>query len=422
MRGFQKPGYACAIVVSFLVIEQVFAYSNPSFYLGNTKTVDIAIGILTLAVLAYNKRLSPRNIPATVWVSAFFFVFAGISISWSPDLERSWELYTQVIPLTILASFLAPLLIRKPGDLNDLLDGLLMFSIPMAIVFAFGDRTGRALAILGDFKKMELQPLASAQLAGYMTIIACMKIAQEKSSRWLYIPYITAAVFSLFTIVNSSSRGQLLALFPITLLGIPIVTRRSISINTIIAIGITCVIGYGAYYIVSNFDLVWRWKGDLIRSGASGRLTMIASLLEEYFSGGGGVFLLGLGSSASYFFLDAYCHNVPIEVLCETGIVGFALYTIIYVRSFSDSFSRIRSTDVASWADGLGCLLLIAFYDFLISFKQGSILGGYTFCCINILAMAAFSLKSVPQSTVVQLQFPLQANRWKPPLVLKQKG
>ena len=160
--GFKRPGYHCAMVLCFLVIEQIFAYRFTSIFMANTKLPDLTVGLITLSGALWNRSINSRSLPQSMWWGAAIFLYAAFSVTWSPDPKLSWEIYIKVLPLTILACFLAPLLLRKTSDIRDLINGTLLFGVPACVVFALGEKFGRSLALDTGRVMMELQPLASA--------------------------------------------------------------------------------------------------------------------------------------------------------------------------------------------------------------------------------------------------------------------
>ena len=109
------------------------------------------------------------------------------------------------------------------------------------------------------------------------------------------------------------------------------------------------------------------------------RLTTASALLSEFVSAASRnplVLLGGTGAASSYQLIGFYCHVVPVEALCEYGIVGAALYLMITWATFQSIRMMLKAKGITS-ADKTPIALLAGLFTvyFLLTFKQGSLLG-----------------------------------------------
>lgn len=118
-----------------------------------------------------------------------------------------------------------------------------------------------------------------------------------------------------------------------------------------------------------------------------------AQQLFEYWSSSDPLHVLfGLGNSISYDprILGGYPHVVPVEVLCEEGIVGALLFAACIGLSVHYAIKAGLSSNGLT-RQLFTTVLALMLYEFLLTLKQGSLLGSRTF----------LTLVSLPSSFVV---------------------
>ena len=125
----------------------------------------------------------------------------------------------------------------------------------------------------------------------------------------------------------------------------------------------------------------------MVADYSSGRIDMCIIVLKKWlmnlFPLG---WLLGLGGGASWEIIGSYPHVVPIQVLCELGIVGFLAYAAVFGFSIR-SFIRILTLgkgDVMIRSIAC-CIAALFFYRFLLSLKMGGLTSIYNTFIFPIL-------------------------------------
>ena len=109
-------------------------------------------------------------------------------------------------------------------------------------------------------------------------------------------------------------------------------------------------------------------------------------ILIEYWLNGGISVIVGLGNSASYELIGIYPHNVLVEVFCEEGIIGGSLYLFILLSSLKAIVTCIKKTKPRSKSRNSVALVSSFFiFSFIISLKQGSLIGNYYFFLFAII-------------------------------------
>lgn len=88
--------------------------------------------------------------------------------------------------------------------------------------------------------------------------------------------------------------------------------------------------------------------------------------------------IFGLGNSAASDprILGIYPHFVPLEILAEEGLIGFALFGLVLYSTARNAFechSQLNTTSVDRKV--FAALLALFLFTSLLSLKQGSLLG-----------------------------------------------
>jgi hypothetical protein len=247
--------------------------------------------------------------------------------------------------------------------------------------------TGRSLVLANEEAWQQGNPLATATFAAEMAILAIGSMLAEKKPPHIRGLLLTIAGLSAFVILRSGSRGQLLA----AMAGIVVVSfavlngaRRR---NFLFAFIPACVLLAAVVFLKDAFieatGMTWvekRWSVEQMQEHAMNyRLTTASALLSEFVSAASRnplVLLGGTGAASSYQLIGFYCHVVPVEALCEYGIVGAALYLMITWATFQSIRMMLKAKGITS-ADKTPIALLAGLFTvyFLLTFKQGSLLG-----------------------------------------------
>ena len=331
IAGVFRPGFLLVLVVSFFIVEQIYAYRFSSNYLSNRKFIDLLTGFVVLSILLWRGRISLLRFQGASVYGNILFVFCIASAAWSISQDITVERWLEVLPLTVLCAVLGPLCIETSSDLKDFLFGFMVLGFIACLIYAFGDRSGRGLALETNVGNAELGPLAAAQFAGIYSIACTFAIFLTRPPLAAKVVFVFGALLGVYVNASTGSRGQLLALAPIMVLILPsTISRRKVSVSSFVALIAGVLLCYVAYEVVIEFGFDDRWKASHIESGISSRTEMIERLIVAFAESGPSAWLLGLGSSSSYTVAGFYCHVVAIEVITELGLVGFAIYLIYH--------------------------------------------------------------------------------------------
>jgi hypothetical protein len=226
--------------------------------------------------------------------------------------------------------------------------------------------------------RTRLAPLAVAELAGQLSIIAVLMNFRGVGRVWQYLRW-AVVILALALIYRSGSRGQLIA----ALLSIMMFVTFSRGTQRVFgwiaaAVSTVMVLGMSAWSFLSYADQGGRWDlTNMETNFATTRLEYCAILLRYWSESSPMNWLFGLGSSASYDtrILGRYCHVTVVEVLAELGFVGIVLLVAYMFLVGRDLLRLYRLTKDSDVDRGVTVALAALFtYALILSFKQGSFL------------------------------------------------
>ena len=386
---------------------------------------NLAIGVLVVVAIitaAARGRCVLCHIPKITWLILALLLYCLASLAWTPRADLAGQVWLQEYPYLLTFIILVPLVLREPEDFRIALrwfvviGGLLVFVL---LVFAqWGDR---GLSLGTRSMEEETNPLALAGLGGSVAAAAMLLRARWGGVlSWALRLAVVGA--GLVVIVKSESRGQLMAAVAAMLLMLPFAIKigswRGITFALVGCVAVAVALQYGFANMVSR-DQTDRWSESTQSADAEVRLSMVEKLLDAWSQGGGPTILLGLGNSASYDpnLNGIYPHNVPMEVLGEEGLVGFALYVSLFVSALAALLQAI----IASAGDQEHRSIVAAMgggflFFAMLTFKQGNMVSSVEFFMYAILiARLAGALRqarpvSAPASAPEGLSLPLFPN------------
>jgi O-antigen ligase len=240
----------------------------------------------------------------------------------------------------------------------------------------------------------------SLSTAAAMCCLASHVALKEKgrlNSVLVFCVYI--AMFIL--IARSGARGQLVSVIMAALIMLSLhKPLLKITFNLIVVAIVSWVVIRVIPPLLMNeeqLNLLGRWDVSRLVTGMEDRGIHVGALWQHYEKMGFHGQLFGLGSSYSFMPRAGgiYPHNVPFEVLCEEGVLGFLLYSflvcrtvwLLYLASAKNKLSTATSVPLA----------LFIFLG-LLSLKSGSLLTGYAFLMLIIAGPRVYCASTRPGS------------------------
>ena len=382
--SIRRPAFALGAFLCMFALEQwgaakiSFIASHGSF----TNYLALIIVMFALGVRLFRRGgLRLINGPTHV-VVILLYMYAAATLLWTPAYHAAMEEWNAQAPYLLFSVILLPLLIQ---DADDAMEGLLGTLVAGAILAA-------ALAFLVDWGYRQIEsdvaagetirlPLAIAHLGAIMFVIAVLFFRWRGAAALVALGLVA---ISVILVVKTGSRGQLISMVVSAMLFLPISRGWSLSRGTLVGLAAAALAVVAIWTVLpdlSNLLSTQEGRFDTERAVVDyeERLAAASKLLDVYSSSGVLELLFGLGSSASFApqIVGFYTHIVPLEILCELGVVGFSLFVAalgLTVRALIRLASIMSSPQINSETRrAVACLSALALIELLLSFKQGSL-------------------------------------------------
>lgn len=378
-----KPAFSLGAILCMFALEQwgaakigvIATHSSLSNY------VSFAIVAFGLSIKVYRgHRLRILNGPIHILV-ALLFAYSAATVLWTPALAVAIEEWRAQLPYVLLTVVVVPLLVQNADDASDGLSGTLAAGAILTLCLTFLVDWGYRSIVsdIGAGTAIRL-PLAIAQLGAYMFVLAVM-FMRWRGLSWLLAIGLLAV--SVLLVIKTGSRGQLIAMVATSLLLAPMSRGKSLLhsyMPVLIFAGLSmAALWYAAPGLLSPMEDD-RFAASRAVEDYEGRLDSARALFDAYLSSGILGLLFGLGSSASFSpeVVGFYPHIVPIEILCELGIVGASLFLGVLGLTIRSVLRYMRTLAVVD-SDGGGrrvvaSLAALFICELLLSMKEGSLL------------------------------------------------
>jgi hypothetical protein len=375
-----RPAVGLATLACIQVLDFWGQMSSPWLAENGKFTNLFMVGLIVMGILRAQQFKSTK-IHGIPWVQVLvicFWVEAGISLYWSPAFKEGIGEWSKYWPYMVLHASLAPLLIRRPIDLQHGLSSVLLLGAILAIlVDVFVRWDGRFVVSFYNPNEKFWNALAFAQMAGYVTIAAVL-LNHRKSWFWMLLKGVAIAS-SAILVVKSGTRGQFVLMAALPIVFLPI-SRPLGNMKTYVSgvLLVVCLASASIFAYDSFTHQDERWSSGRFQSDWELRVMMANKLLDHWLKGSDGdptVLLLGLGNSASFSqrINGFYPHMVVPEILGEEGLLGLGLFFLavwMAIRTTQNAYGLAKDDPVQR---GILATLAASFtFAFILSFKQGS--------------------------------------------------
>ncbi len=314
-----------------------------------TKYIGILLFIVWFGFFIYNEHDRKTKITNYVISVFIWLVYCLISLLWGETSSYTTEYLTTYIQMGLLV-FICTYKEWKQSDIDLVIQAYCMGSIIMALAMIFfggNEFSGRGtVTILGKF--CDSNQVAANIVPGVL-ISYYLVFANFEKDRKRYV-YIIGFLLTSYTILLTSSRGGLIALF----VGLSIITFIQKKKQ---------LFRFGLFFslICLSFLII-----NLVPESARLRLFNFASYTDEYASGGSRLTLWsylfegfdaqwlighGVGSTIAFFIdklgYDCGVHNTFVLVLYEVGIIGFSFFIYPYIGMIVFHVQRKNPVPVA---------------------------------------------------------------------------
>lgn len=380
---WRQPAVALAGVLCMFGLEQMGQASHSFFSQHQTFTNLLIGGILLLSVLVKlikGERFC-SNYPTIAWLVLVLFSYAFASTVWvrRPDLTLSnWATHGPYV-LTFL--LLTPLTVSDSKEIQAAFKAIILTGTVITVfLLTFVSWDARSIVLEGG----NGNPLAVSQMAAMVSLVSILANPWRDSKVWQVMRWVIVAL-CLVLVVRTGARGQLLGILLVTIACWPISHRIKNFSQVFLLIGL---IGFLATVVSFGLQEFWakqssyyaggsRWSEQAMQGAISGRLEQALILVKLWYASPE-TLLFGLGNSASYdpHVLGMYPHFLPLEILAEEGLFGFGLYLMILISTFISITRCFRLlSNEPDELMVLGALAGLILFSFVVSLKQGSLLG-----------------------------------------------
>ncbi len=344
-----------------------------------------AIVVLAVARKIFGGDPILRGYPVVGLLVFALFFYALASTLWAPNPARSLRAFLGQAPYIITIVFLCPLLCSSTRDFERMFVATFVLGTVVAFLLMFTvEWKGRSVVLPTSIVAYKANPLVTGSLGGTIAIIAAVlfwpKLMFLNILKWIVV------VFGVLLAIRSGSRGQTFAAIMVILACWPIAHRlHGFKAYAILGYAIIVIVGATFWALDAYWADSDRWTEDALDEATGGRLHRSSHVLDYWFKNIATIFF-GLGSSASGDLIGTYSHVVPVDILTEEGILGFLIYVGIIlscVMNGLSSFFLVRDNPVQRTQ--LAILCAIFMYYFVLSLKQGTMLGNTLLFMVAIL-------------------------------------
>ncbi|MEK6801196.1 MAG: hypothetical protein AABZ34_00825 [Nitrospirota bacterium] len=389
-----RPAIALATLVCVQVLDVWGQLASPWLFKHTQFTNLFMVSCIGLGI--YRAWLyGVRRHLMTPWVQILLtglLMYAALSLWWTPAFKEGIVEWSKYWPYIIINVWVAPLLLRRNTDLYYGLSAILILGTGLAILFDVLVRwDARTVVTFWDSSTTIWNALAFAHMAGYVTMAAVL-LNQDKSWRWSVIKY-TAIAACIVLVLKSETRAQFFLMVIIPIVFLPL-SKPVSSIKTYLSwIILAACVATTSIYAYDALVQEKRWSSQRVQSDWDIRVRMVSALLHHWSRASSqdpSALMLGLGNSASFSANIAgfHPHMVTLEVLGEEGLIGVGLLALLLWASWRTMRAAYGLVKHDPMQRGIMATLAATFlFDFLLSFKSGSLVGFGTQMFLFIVLM-----------------------------------
>lgn len=274
----------------------------------------------------------------------------------------------------IPAAYIGSLLAKNPS-IERINIWLPIFLIPVTLIIG---TVGFSAAMVGEVVgQVENSGALSYHTLSYMMAFSfsyscymCFFGGLKKTtfSRFLKIILFSTMIFSIFVCLLGGGRGAFLLIIVISLFLFFFYFSNSNSNSVITKSVIVCaIVVIIVFFAISNFDLmessgISRLQNRLTYDEA--RTSLYKEAFEIFFSSP----ILGSGLGSIWWTMGIYSHNMVLDLLAETGLLGTSVFVLFLLRTIfcSLKLSRISPICLLMLIVLIGCLVSDSFSGYWI--------------------------------------------------------
>jgi len=416
IKATRNSGVALGLAWSTFAVEQLLQQAFPFFWQHDTIVNYAMAAVVGYSVLAARLRSDkPLATPPVPLLAMYLLLaFAILSFFWSAAPSATLAQLTKWGPYLLVFVIIAPFsaiestAVTTAVKVTVFFGGLVIFNL---LFSNFGRRS--VILELASGQQVEGNPLAIADYASTVAIFGLF-VLFGRPAKMLQKITITAIIIGAgYVLLKSQCRGQMLAVFATATIWLPITCREMRNKSFVlpaVAIGGLCL---AAVMFMQQNSLTNRWSSAAMVDDGDSRFGMMSLVLSNYQQGGYLTWIVGLGNSVSFKLFSAYPHNVPVEVLCEEGLIGGLLFLVFVGGTVKLNLNLLKQRNIPEAARfNLGLLLALFTFHAGISLKQGSLMSSFFMlsfgACLCLAGQRYHGLYAKPgKSTTLERRAPV---------------
>lgn len=356
---------------------------------GSYVNIAAAIAVIIAFWAQWQRQQIALETTETFWFATGLYLLLFASFAWTDPPGVARKEWMDAVPYLVMFVGATPFLVKDAAGLRVTFGVTVVFGAIICFGLFFGTnwsargielagaavrRGGRMGALLGA-------PLSIAELGGTLAIIASLmnfdKVKFWKVAKWAIV------ILGLALAFRTQSRGQVLATFIVILMFQP-VSGRAIGMKSIfLSIGLAIVMAAVFYLLLPIMDSNrWTHASRALDGRLSGVGVLYRDMVEKP-----STWLVGNGAGSSWKLLNTYPHNVPVEVIYESGLLGFGLFSGFCVTIFKRIFDFTVDDDITpETRPVLATVFALFTFYLIISLKQGSVYSSISLLMLGVIA------------------------------------
>ncbi len=378
LKSWSKPGYALALIWGMYAAEQVIQFGLPVFA-ARSSLLNIALALIAVTVAVkcvLQGRIAIDKPPTELLLLLALLSMCVASTMWSVSPKITNEKLLTMGPYILAYGLIAPFCCYNHRELANAVSATIWLGGAVIIGHALCPIGYRGLEIKVGIHSAEANPLAAANYAAYVGTFILFDMLRDRKGVFLNVVRLSIAFLSIWIIVRSGSRGQLIAFVVANFIWLPIGGKLALRRSAIVGLACGVIATAIAIWMVGNLANAERWDWDKAVDATTGRQSNVEHLLSYWVRSDPVHWIVGLGSSSSIKIFGNYPHNVPVEVLCEEGLIGFALFAAFIYTGFTSVYRGMGSKYLTSEQRmSMAGLAAVTTVSLILMNKSGNLLG-----------------------------------------------
>ncbi|MCD4827132.1 MAG: O-antigen ligase family protein [Acholeplasmataceae bacterium] len=323
----------------YLYLTMMIAFSgNPNTSLLSSISLYIFI-IVTLYNLFIRKKFF---IDYFVFFLVVYMAFLAFSFFYTPSTEIFLSTFYQFFTSTVIIALISNYVYITKGfkDIVNayILGGIILLSYALYLYgFDIGQTVENSNYLLRIGAELGNTNTVGLKLA-FLFVLIFYKLLYFKTKITGKIIFFITMIFSFgFSMLTGSKKAIIFIFLGIFILSFPKINFRRNGLKSVINFVFIALLIYILYYSIFNFELfrtisyrITQLLNFFSNSGGSESELLRAEYIKQ------GIIetlkspFLGRGAFSSYSFFGTYSHNNYIEILLNTGVIGFFIFYISY--------------------------------------------------------------------------------------------